>query len=424
MMAQAAYEQYKLDEIWFMPSAKPPHKNQDEIAEKEHRKRMVQFAIDKIPQFKISNIEYKRAGKTYTYDTLVELKKEREDAHFYFIMGGDSLAQFEQWYHPEKIVKLCTILAASRDEISYEQTKEYCKQLSERLDGDFRPLKIPAMSISSHEIRKRIKKGKSIIGYCPEPVVRYIQMHRLYGDSSFVIPKNEKEQMDCLAASLRPKRFVHTLGVANMAANLAMMHDDVSLQRAKLAGLLHDCAKYLTNEEMFVLCEKLEIPLSESEKSTPAVIHGKLGAKLAVLRYGIEDDEICSAIACHTTGKSQMTTLEKIIYIADYIYDALDEKLGEDIEILKVDEISVIADYLVIANGRNQNQLNAMTDLVEEKMIEAGYKSKRIEGNKNSSWVLMDYGDVIVHVFSKEDRLFYDLERIWKDGKKISREEL
>lgn len=83
--------------------------------------------------------------------------------------------------------------------------KEYCKQLSERLDGDFRPLKIPAMSISSHEIRKRIKKGKSIIGYCPESVVRYIQMHRLYGDSSFVIPKNEKEQMDCLAASLRPK---------------------------------------------------------------------------------------------------------------------------------------------------------------------------------------------------------------------------
>ena len=101
------------------------------------------------------------------------------------------------------------------------------------------------------------------------------------------------------------------------------------------------------------------------------------------------------------------------------VYDALDEKLGEDIEILKVDEISIIADYLVIANGRNQNQLNAMTDLVEEKMIEAGYKSKRIEGNKNSSWVLMDYGDVIVHVFSKEDRLFYDLERIWKDGKKI-----
>lgn len=105
-------------------------------------------------------------------------------------------------------------------------------------------------------------------------------------------------------------------------------------------------------------------------------------------------------------------------------YDALDEKLGEDIEILKIDEISVIADYLIIASGRNQNQLNAMIDLVDEKMSMAGYDSKRIEGNKNSSWVLMDYGDVIIHVFSKEDRLFYDLERIWKDGKKILREEL
>ena len=106
------------------------------------------------------------------------------------------------------------------------------------------------------------------------------------------------------------------------------------------------------------------------------------------------------------------------------VYDALDEKLGEDIEILKIDEISVIADYLVIANGRNQNQLNAMIDLVDEKMSEAGYHSKRIEGNKNSTWVLMDFGDVIVHVFSKEDRLFYDLERIWKDGKRILRQEL
>lgn len=105
-------------------------------------------------------------------------------------------------------------------------------------------------------------------------------------------------------------------------------------------------------------------------------------------------------------------------------YDALDEKLGEDIEILKIDEISIIADYLIIANGRNQNQLNAMIDLVEQKMAEAGYTSKRIEGNKNSTWVLMDFGDVIVHVFSKEDRLFYDLERIWKDGKRIMREEL
>ncbi len=110
--------------------------------------------------------------------------------------------------------------------------------------------------------------------------------------------------------------------------------------------------------------------------------------------------------------------------IVKIAYDALEEKLGEDIEIIKIDEISVIADYLIIASGRNQNQLNAMIDFVDEKLTIAGYNSKRIEGNKKSSWVLMDYGDVIVHVFSKEDRLFYDLERIWKDGKAVMREEL
>lgn len=105
-------------------------------------------------------------------------------------------------------------------------------------------------------------------------------------------------------------------------------------------------------------------------------------------------------------------------------YDALEEKLGRDIEIIKIDEISVIADYMVIASGDNQNQIMAMQDLVEEKLAEAGYMNKRMEGNRNSTWILMDYGDVIIHIFSKEDRLFYDLERIWRDGKKIRREDL
>lgn len=110
--------------------------------------------------------------------------------------------------------------------------------------------------------------------------------------------------------------------------------------------------------------------------------------------------------------------------MASIAYDALDEKLGQDIEIIKIDEISVIADYLVLASGSNINQINAMIDLVEEKLSQAGYTQRRIEGNKHSTWILMDYGDVIIHVFSKEDRLFYDLERIWRDGKRVSREEL
>lgn len=105
-------------------------------------------------------------------------------------------------------------------------------------------------------------------------------------------------------------------------------------------------------------------------------------------------------------------------------YSAMEDKKGEDIQVIEIGTISVIADYLIISNGTNASQVQAIVDNVEETLSKHGYEPKRIEGIRNSSWVLMDYGDIIVHVFSEEDRLFYDLERIWKDGKTITKEEL
>ena len=110
--------------------------------------------------------------------------------------------------------------------------------------------------------------------------------------------------------------------------------------------------------------------------------------------------------------------------IAKIAYDALASKKAENIQIIDISEISVLADYFLIADGSNQNQLQAMCDAVEEELFKADVKVKQIEGNRNSSWILMDFGDLIVHVFSKEDRLFYDLERIWGDGKFITVEQL
>lgn len=103
---------------------------------------------------------------------------------------------------------------------------------------------------------------------------------------------------------------------------------------------------------------------------------------------------------------------------------ALGEKKAEDIQIIDIHEISVIADYFVIASASNSNQIQAMMDAVEEELFKAGYHCAQKEGNQNSSWILMDYKDIIVHIFSKEDRLFYDLERIWRDGKFLTPEEL
>ena len=97
--------------------------------------------------------------------------------------------------------------------------------------------------------------------------------------------------------------------------------------------------------------------------------------------------------------------------------EALEEKKGEDVKIIDIEGVSVIADYFVLASASNANQTQALVDNVEEKLFKAGYECHQKEGSMSSTWVLMDYGDVIVHVFSKEDRLFYDLERIWRDGK-------
>ena len=97
--------------------------------------------------------------------------------------------------------------------------------------------------------------------------------------------------------------------------------------------------------------------------------------------------------------------------------EALDEKKGEDIKIIDIQGVTVIADYFVLASASNSSQ--ALIDNVEEKLFKAGFECRQKEGNLSSTWVLLDYGDVIVHVFSKEDRLFYDLERIWRDGKVV-----
>ena len=110
--------------------------------------------------------------------------------------------------------------------------------------------------------------------------------------------------------------------------------------------------------------------------------------------------------------------------MAKVIYDALDEKKGADIKIIDISTVSTIADYFVIASGDSTTQIQAMINNVEEHMHKNGYAVKRVEGNKNSTWVLMDFGDVIVHIFDKEDRLFYDLERIWADGKVLQADSL
>lgn len=110
--------------------------------------------------------------------------------------------------------------------------------------------------------------------------------------------------------------------------------------------------------------------------------------------------------------------------IARLAIEALEDKKAEDIKIIDISELSVIADYFIIAGGSNRSQIQALSDNVEEKLGRAGHPQKQVEGYDTANWILMDFGDVIVHVFDRENRLLYDLERIWRDGKQVSKEDL
>lgn len=116
-----------------------------------------------------------------------------------------------------------------------------------------------------------------------------------------------------------------------------------------------------------------------------------------------------------------MATIKELAKTA---IQALEDKKAEDIRVIDIREVSTLADYFIIANGTNRSQIQALADHVEEALGKAGLSLKQVEGYDAANWILMDYRDIIVHIFDKENRLFYDLDRIWRDGKQMDAKEL
>lgn len=161
-----------------------------------------------------------------------------------------------------------------------------------------------------------------------------------------------------LYKKLSENRYYHSIGVRYTAACLAMKYGE-SIEKAEYAALLHDCAKYMSGEEMYKKCKKYDILISREEKKQPHLLHGKLGAYYAEHKYGITDKNILSAIECHTTGKPNMNLLEKILFIADYIepnrkiipgIDEIRKYAFEDIDKAVFYKIKNMSEYL-LSNG-------------------------------------------------------------------------
>lgn len=162
-----------------------------------------------------------------------------------------------------------------------------------------------------------------------------------------------------LKSELDEERYTHTLGVMYTAASLAMRYDEKLMEKALLAGLLHDCAKCIPDKGKMKYCHKYRLGVSAVEQKNPSLLHAKLGAFLAKKKYHVKDPEIISAIAYHTTGHPDMTLLDKIIYIADYIEPGRKELPNmAEVRKLAFTDIDaclyrILEDSLVYLNGRN-----------------------------------------------------------------------
>ena len=347
--ARTAIDALKLDKLLLMPAAVPPHKALPENSpSQEHRLAMVEKladAMDLPGVVEVSTLELEREGKSYTSETLEELHRRYPKAELWLLMGTDMFLTLHLWHDAKTILRLAKICAFGRTEQDGEAvfapqreflTREYHAQVV--------TITLPGLiDVSSTQLRERLQRGKGR-EYLLPAVYGYILMNHLYGTQVHLKCLELPELRACSYSMIRHKRVAHVMGVEEEAVKLA-----------KFWGL-H-------------LCEKYGIELDSLERQAVKLLHSKTGACIAKYVFG-EPDEVYEAIFWHTTGKADMTLLDKVLYMADYIepnrdfdgveelrklaYTDLDQAmlLGVDSTIREMEERG----YLIHTNTREARQ--------------------------------------------------------------------
>ena len=262
--------------------------------------------------------ELRRQGASYSCDTLAALREQYPADELFFLMGSDMFLSFETWRRPEEICRLATLAVFSRraadEAAAFARQKEKLeKAFSARVTVVMNP---EVIEVSSTQLREELARGRGR-AYLTEPVYGYILRKGLYGTATDLKHLTPEELRPIALSYLKPKRMSHVLGTEQEAAFLAEKYG-ADVTAARIAALLHDCTKKLDLPQQLSLCRHYAIPLDEMERNYLKLLHSKTGAAVARDRFGVSD-EIYNAIFYHTTGKADMTLLEKIIYLADYI---------------------------------------------------------------------------------------------------------
>ena len=318
LAAREMVEKLALDRLFVIPAASPPHKRLPEGSPSPYeRLEVTRRAFSTVPRAEVSDIELRREGTSYTVDTIAEFKALYPQDEIFLIMGTDMLLSFRTWYCPERIAAgaVLAVMHREEDEALWQKVEAEAEALRRDMGARIVLTNNRCIRISSTSVRRLL--ALQAPGFLEPEAQRLILTNGWYQCRADLrgLPYDELETM---SLSLHDeKRRPHALGVAGTAAELAMEYgedEDV----ARRAGILHDVTKALGEEEQRHLCAYYGLELTDSERENTKLLHAVTGAAVAERVFG-ECPEAVLAIRWHTTGRPAMTTLEKILYLADYV---------------------------------------------------------------------------------------------------------
>ena len=306
-IAREARQRFSLDKVLFMVAAEPPHKSIAFGVDADMRLGLTKAALMGEDGLFACDYELKRQGKSYTADTLKQVRSIYPDAELYLIVGADMLENLPHWKEPETIFSIADIIAVSRPNCGDDNAA--AQLIRQRYGVTVLMAGFSGPDISSTAIRDMVTNAVGIAKLVPRATMELIYQKLLY-QPEYILSYAQK-----LSMMIKPKRFCHSKGTMGYAVELASVWGEDG-EKGRIAGLLHDCAK-LGDGDAVALAEKYGYEPSEEERRAPGLLHGPLGAIRVQREFGVDDKDVIEAIACHVYGRMGMSKLDKILFVSD-----------------------------------------------------------------------------------------------------------
>lgn len=317
LAARQAVRLLRLDRLLLIPDRVAPHKVLPEgSASPEERMQMLRLAAAGIEKAEVSDIELRREGTSFTYLTILELKQLYPKAELVLIMGTDMFLSFDKWRETRIITDHAALGVLYRGEKGEKAAIDAKKAEMEANGVKVELIENEVTAISSTDLRRMLVFGCAE-PFLPEGVGAYIREKGLYGTGRDYRNLSDEELEQVVVSLLKPNRVAHVLGCRDMAVELAKRWG-ADVTDAARAGLLHDITKAIDGPLQLTLCSEYGTMLNDFSRRYPKTLHALTGSLVAERIFG-EKEAVVNAIRHHTTGKANMSLLEKIIYIADYV---------------------------------------------------------------------------------------------------------